>query len=359
MLSSIRPNWFAAAMGTGIVANAAVLLPFHSALLTAIAIVFWIAAAALLTVLVVLGIGQLLKHPRIAVSHHRELAMAPFYGAVSMALLTVGSGTLLAGKHLIGSDAAVSVDAVLWTLGTLSGLLCAVAIPYLLFTRHRPKLSDAYGSWLMPIVPPMVSASCGAALIPHLAAGQARMDMLFGCYAMFGLSLTMAMIVIVIVWARLALHGVGEARMVPTVWIVLGPLGQSVTAVCLLAHYSTAAVGAATVVALHDFALVYGLATWGFALAWLLIALALTVRTAREQLPFAPTWWSFTFPLGTVVTATAELNIISGADAFKYIAAALFAGLLCAWVTVASRTVMSVGHRAHANSAASPAASLG
>jgi C4-dicarboxylate transporter/malic acid transport protein len=359
MLSSIRPNWFAAAMGTGIVANAAVLLPFHSPLLTAIAIAFWIAAAALLIVLVALGAGQLLKHPRIAVSHHRELGMAPFYGAVSMALLTVGSGALLAGKHLIGVDAAVWVDAVLWTLGTLSGLVCAIAIPYLLFTRFRPKLSDAYGSWLMPIVPPMVSASCGAALIPHLAAGQARLDMLFGCYAMFGLSLTMAMIVIVIVFARLALHGVGEARMVPTVWIVLGPLGQSVTAVCLLAHYSTAAVNAQTTIALHDFALVYGLATWGFALAWLLIAVAITIRTASDHLPFAPTWWSFTFPLGTVVTATAELTIISGADAFKYIAAGLYVGLICAWVTVAARTAMAVGHGGHVRSAAPAAANLG
>ena len=75
----------------------------------------------------------------------------------------------------------------------------------------------------MPVVPPMVSAAAGAGLIAHLNTGQARLDLLFGCYAMFGISLVMALIVIALLWARLALHGVGEARMVPTLWIVLGP----------------------------------------------------------------------------------------------------------------------------------------
>ncbi len=156
MLSSLRPNWFASVMGTGIVANAAMLLPFTSGLQTGIAVVFWCLAAALLAVLVVIGVGHFSLHAEIARSHHHTLAVAPFYGAVSMALLTVGSGALLAGGHVIGAHAAVVVDSVLWALGTAFGIVCAVGIPYLLFTEHRPKLADAYGSWLMPVVPPMV-----------------------------------------------------------------------------------------------------------------------------------------------------------------------------------------------------------
>ena len=40
--------------------------------------------------------------------------------------------------------------------------------------------SAAFGGWLMPVVPPMVSASTGALLVPHAAAGQPRLTLLLG-----------------------------------------------------------------------------------------------------------------------------------------------------------------------------------
>jgi C4-dicarboxylate transporter/malic acid transport protein len=345
MFKSIKPNSFAAVMGTGIVANAAALLPFRSPLLTAISVAFWLLAASLLIVLATGALGQLALHRKLALSHHHNLAMAPFYGAVSMAFLTVGSGTLLAGSRIIGESSAVWIDATLWTIGAVSGLVCAVAIPYLLFVEHRPRLTDAYGSWLMPLVPPMVAASAGAGLVPHLASGQPRLDLLFACYAMFGLTLVMALIVITILWARLALHGVGESRLVPTIWIILGPFGQSITAVCLLAHAAPYAVPAATATALKDFALVYGVAMWGFAIAWLAISLMITAHTVRNHLPFAATWWSFTFPLGTLVTGTAELAVTSDIHALRLIAVPLFIGLISAWMLVAGRTALTLAPR--------------
>ena len=93
--------------------------------------------------------------------------MAHFYGAPPMALLTVGAGTLLLGKDVLGLRAAVDVDWVLWFAGTVLGLAVAAAIPYLQFTRHAGVgPASAFGGWLMPIVPPMVSASTGALLVP-------------------------------------------------------------------------------------------------------------------------------------------------------------------------------------------------
>jgi tellurite resistance protein TehA-like permease len=62
------------------------------------------------------------------------------------------------------------------------------------------------------------------------------------------------------------------------------------------------------------------------------------VRTARRGLPFSLTWWSFTFPVGTVVTGTSALAITTGTDLFRVAAAVFFIGLLAAWITVAART---------------------
>ncbi len=102
--------------------------------------------------------------------------------------------------------------------------------------------------------------------------------------------------VITLIWNRLAQHKIGTAAMVPTLWIVLGPVGQSITAVNLLATNASTAVDASTTHALLIVALVYGFAMLGFALLWTVIALAITIRTAREHLPFSLTWWSFTSP---------------------------------------------------------------
>jgi tellurite resistance protein TehA-like permease len=54
---------------------------------------------------------------------------------------------------------------------------------------------------------------------------------------------------------------------------------------------------------------------------------------------WARTWWSFTFPVGTVVTGTIWLAARSHADALRGAAVVLFALLLAAWLVVAVRTV--------------------
>jgi tellurite resistance protein TehA-like permease len=76
----------------------------------------------------------------------------------------------------------------------------------------------------------MVSAATGTLLIPHLPAGQPRLTMELACYAMFGLTLIASLVVVTLIWGRLVQHKVGAAAAVPTLWIVLGPLGQSITA---------------------------------------------------------------------------------------------------------------------------------
>ena len=50
--------------------------------------------------------------------------------------------------------------------------MTAAWIPYLMFTRHEIGPDAAFGGWLMPIVPPMVSAANGALLIPYAGSGR-------------------------------------------------------------------------------------------------------------------------------------------------------------------------------------------
>lgn len=338
VLGNIGPNWFASVMGTGIVATAGAAPPVHVAGLRTFALVVWVIAAALLVALIAVVGGHWLRHPTVARTHARNPQMAHFYGAAPMALMTVGAGAVLVGSDLLGERIAVDLDWVLWTAGTLGGLFTAVSIPFLMFTQHDVEPDAAFGGWLMPVVPPMVTAATGALLLPHMAAGTGRTTMLYGCYAMFGLSLLASLNIIAMIWSRLTLYGTSGSARVPTLWIVLGPLGQSITAAGLLGANAALGVDPELAEDLNAFAILYGVPVWGFAVLWIALATALTVRTLRRGMPFALTWWSLTFPVGTFVTGTSQLARHTHLPSFSVAAAIAYAGLLFTWLLVTVRT---------------------
>lgn len=339
----LGPNWFAAVMGTGIVANAAATLPLQFPGLRGAATALWAVAALMLVVLSVAWVLHWLRYPENARGHKSQPVMAHFYGAPPMAMMTVGAGALLLGRDVIGLPAALAVDWVLWSIGTVLGLLTAVAIPYRMFIGQRIEADAAFGGWLMPVVPPMVSAAMGALLIPHTPAGQLRLTLIVACLAMFGLSLIAALVTTTMIWSRLVHHNTPQAGMVPTLWIVLGPLGQSVTAAGLLANDGPAALPDLYAKGLMVFSVIFGVVIWGFAMLWLALAVAVTLRTARAgELHFTMTWWGFTFPLGTCVTGSAVLYTHTGAYLFAGVAVALYALLVAAWAVVATRTARGV-----------------
>ena len=255
-----------------------------------------------------------------------------------MALITVGTGAIGVGQDVLGTHLAIGLGAVLWTAGTLLGLWTAIAVPYKAITCHEVADDNATDGWLMPVVPPMVSATTGAALVPHLPAGEARETLLIVCYAFFGLAAIAGLLVLNQLWHRLVRHGALEPTTLPTVWIVLGFLGQSTTAV----HHLGAL--APSVVpdyghALSMLAICYGVPVWGFTVLWTVLALALTVRQVRAGMPVAPTWWSFTFPVGTVATGNSALAATTGLTLFEVGAGVATIGLLAGWLAAAYGTV--------------------
>ncbi|HWJ84186.1 MAG TPA: hypothetical protein VNR62_02085 [Cellulomonas sp.] len=70
-------------------------------------------------------------------------------------------------------------------------------------------------------------------------------------------------------------------------------------------------------------------------MAWLGVAMAVTWRVRP---PFGLPWWSFTFPVGTVVTGTSALAAATGAALFSWAAVALYLALVGAWAVVGTAT---------------------
>ena len=107
----------------------------------------------------------------------------------------------------------------------------------------------------------MASAAIGVLMIPMLDNLTLLQLMLYGCYAMFGCSLFAAMIITTLIWSRLTYSGSFSGARVPTLWIVLGPLGQSITAA--LGNVSLMILEPSLGNSFNNMALLCGLPVWG------------------------------------------------------------------------------------------------
>ncbi|MFD4717896.1 TDT family transporter [Streptomyces sp. NPDC058423] len=338
-LRRLGPNWYASVMGTSAVAIAGASLPMVPPGPREVLESVWVLSALALAALLVARAAHWIRHRDRARADLLDPAVAPFQGCAAMALLAVGIGSLAVGGGVIGEQAAVVTATVLFAAGTVMGLTAAVGVPYLLVTRGRVRVRDASPVWLLPVVAPMVAATLGALLVGRVPAGPWRRAALLGCYGLFALSLAAVLVILPLVAVRLLRYGPPPLALTPALFLVLGPLGQSTTAVHKLADAAPSAVGAADAAALGSFATGYGTVALGLALLWLVPAAALVVRAARRGMPFAMTWWAFTFPVGTCVTGAAALSARTGVAAPAWAAAGLYTFLVVAWALAAALTL--------------------
>ncbi|MBZ6133176.1 TDT family transporter [Streptomyces olivaceus] len=334
----LGPNWYACVMGTAIVGTAGAGLPWRVPGLRTACTAVWALSLLLLAALLAARTLHWRHHRDQARAHLLDPAAAPFYGCLSMALLAVGGGAPAVGRDWIGTPAAVALDAVLFTAGTAVGLAAAVAVPYLMAVRHRVTAEEASPVWLLPLVAPMVSAAVGPPLVGHLPPGQMRGTLLLACVAMFGVSLLATLVTLPVIFGRLLTGGPLPLALTPSLFLVLGPLGQSTTAAGNFAVAAPDAVPGPYAGAFPVFAVLYGVPVMGFALMWLCLALAHVVRARRAGMGFSMTWWSFTFPVGTCVTGAEALARETGLVVYGWLAVALYAVLVAAWGVAATRT---------------------
>ncbi|MDQ0388764.1 C4-dicarboxylate transporter/malic acid transport protein [Streptomyces sp. DSM 42143] len=334
----LGPNWYACVMGTAIVGTAGAALPRHVPGLRTACTTVWALSLVLLAALLVARSLHWVHHRDQARAHLLDPAAAPFYGCLSMALLAVGGGAVTVGRDWIGTSAAVALDTVLFTTGTAVGLAAAVAVPYLMAVRHRIEPGQASPVWLLPLVAPMVSAAVGPLLVPHLPPGQPRETLLLACVAMFGVSLLATLVTLPVIFGRLLTGGPLPLALTPSLFLVLGPLGQSTTAVGKFADVAPGVVPGPYAEGFGVLAVLYGVPVMGFALMWLCLAVAHVVRARREGMGFSMTWWSFTFPVGTCVTGAEALARHTGLAVYDALTVVLYAVLVAAWSVAAVHT---------------------
>lgn len=342
VIRQFTPNWFAATMGTGVLALALAQLPVAIPGLHAVAEGLWLFNILLFTLFTFAYAARwiLFFDEARRIFGHSTVSM--FFGTIPMGLATIINGFLLFGLPRWG-DGVIHLAEVLWWLDVAMSLACGVLIPYMMFTRQEHSIDQMTAVWLLPVVAAEVAAASGGLLAPHLADAHAQLVVLTTSYVLWAFSLPVAFSILTILLLRMALHKLPHENMAASSWLALGPIGTGALGMLLLGADAPAIFAANGLPGIGEIAaglgLVAGITLWGFGLWWMLMALLITARYLRDGIPFNLGWWGFTFPLGVYSLATLKLASTLHLGFFSVVGCVLVTLLAVMWLIVGKRTV--------------------
>ncbi|VVO95910.1 hypothetical protein PS732_02605 [Pseudomonas fluorescens] len=342
VIRQFTPNWFAATMGTGVLALALANLPVAIPGLHAVAEGLWLFNILLFTLFTVAYAARwiLFFDEARRIFGHSTVSM--FFGTIPMGLATIINGFLLFGLPRWG-EGVIQLAEVLWWIDVAISLACGVLIPYMMFTRQEHSIDQMTAVWLLPVVAAEVAAASGGLLAPHLTDAHSQLVVLTTSYVLWAFSLPVAFSILTILLLRMALHKLPHENMAASSWLALGPIGTGALGMLLMGAEAPAIFAANGMPGVGEIAsglgLVAGITLWGFGLWWMLMALLITVRYLRDGIPFNLGWWGFTFPLGVYSLATLKLASTLNLGFFSVVGCMLVALLAVMWLIVGKRTV--------------------
>jgi C4-dicarboxylate transporter/malic acid transport protein len=342
VVRQFTPNWFAATMGTGILALALAQFPAHVPGLRTVGEGLWLFNICLFAVFSLLYAARWVFFFDGARRIFGHSVVSMFFGCIPMGLATIINGFLVFGVARWG-HVAVDIARALWWLDAGLALLCGVAVPFMMFTRQSHGLEQMTAVWLLPVVAAEVAAASGGLLAPHLADAHQQLTVLIASYALWACSVPLAMSILVILVLRMAIHKLPPAGMAATSWLALGPIGTGALGLLVLGGAAPAVFAANGLgdygAAARGVGLIGGVLMWGYGLWWMATAALITLRYLRQGLPFNIGWWGYTFPLGVYAVATLKLSTILPISAFAVFGGALVVALAALWLIVGARTV--------------------
>ena len=339
VIRQFTPNWFAATMGTGVLALA---LPMAHSGLAPLGEALWLFNIGLFVLFSLLYAARWLLFFDEARRVFGPSTVSMFFGTIPMGLATIINGFLLFGVARWGQALVPFVEA-LWWLDVAMALACGVSTPFMMFTRQEHSIDQMTAVWLLPVVAAEVAAVSGGQLAAHFPDVHDQFVVMITSYVLWAFSVPVAFGILTILMLRMALHKLPHENMAASSWLALGPISTAALGMLLLggeAQEIFAANGLTTIGQVAaGIGLIAGITLWGFGLWWLLLAVLITLRYLRDGIPFNLGWWGFTFPLGVFALTTLKLGAVLKLGFFNVTGATLVVVLAVLWLIVMSKTV--------------------
>jgi tellurite resistance protein TehA-like permease len=188
VIRQFTPNWFAATMGTGVLALALAQLPSTCRVCApcrrAVAVQHWLVRAVQCLVCGALG----------AVFRRGPADFRPLHGIDVLRHHSHGPGDhhqRFSGVRPAALGRCDALAEVLWWLDVAMSLACGVLIPYMMFTRQEHSIDQMTAVWLLPVVAAEVAAASGG-LLAALVDAHSQLVVLVTSYVLWAFSLPVA-----------------------------------------------------------------------------------------------------------------------------------------------------------------------
>lgn len=261
-------------------------------------------AGALYAAMAALYAAKAAAHPKAVAAEYAHPVRGNFFAAISISLMILAGGLLPHART--GAD-------MLWLAGAgLQIALSAILVGRWL-TREQ-QIAHSNPAWFIPIVGNVLAPIAGVPL------GHGELS-----WFMFGVGIVFWLVLFPIVLNRILFHGMMPAKLTPTLFILLAP-----PSVGFLAHVQlnggTLDGGARLLIA-----------------PALFLALILALRAARFlKLPFAVSWWAFTFPSAALALAGLRYAQLAPSPVTQTLAGVLLLAASAIIAAVFGRTLVAL-----------------
>ncbi len=340
IIEDFSPAWFAAVMGTAVVPLAVSFLT--PSIARPIAAVFMVLSLLMFFAALVPWTLRIFWFPS-AVNHDLSHPVAgSFFPTMPIAVVILALNFLKYPDLFTSVATARELAWWMWLVGSIGIYVTGFIVLPRVFHHESVELTHASYGWFIPPVSKLLIPVAGfelAAIFPG------RFELAFGFSMLsFGVGFFLFLFVGSLVYQRYVLETLPPSRLAATSFIAIAPTAIIAVILFKLMHLFETnpafGIDPEIVVAMSTLGII---ASWGFAAWAFLMALVIVTSYAlRADLPYALSWWAFTFPSGALAVATGVAWKVTGFTSIHWFYWFTVVFLLTVGTVVAARTVRGI-----------------
>jgi len=343
IVETFSPAWFAAVMGTAVVPLAIAFT--GQPWVRPVAGVFTLLAMALFLAAIGPWTARWFRFPRAVQRDLEHPVAASFLPTMPIALHVIALDLLKYPDLLFPPAVSLNLALWLWAAGTLGIYVLGWVVLLRVYRHAQIEVKHANFGWFIPPVSKLLIPVAGLELAGHfpgafdLVAGLSLASLGVGCFLFVFVGSA--------VYHRYKFAPLPPGRLAATFFIGMAPTAIIAVVLAklahLVAHHGLLGLDPAWFGPLVRLLVVIN---WGFAAWWFAMGLILMVHYLRAgDLPFAMSWWAFTFPSGALAVASGLAWQQSGWAWVGGVYWAVVLWLLFIWTVVAAHTTAGVVSR--------------
>jgi len=335
-----NPAWFASVMGTAVIPLA--LSFIESSWVQPLSMALMILSVILFLLFLLPWTVRFFLYPAAVKKDLNHPIAANFFPTMPICLILFSLNLMKFPTMFFSQEISLTLAYYLWLAGSFGIYLMGFIILTHIFKHEEIKLPHANFGWYIPPVSKLLIPIAGFELAEKLA-DKAEFAITISMIS-FGVGCFLFLFVGAAVYHRYIYHELPMSRFAATFFIGIAP--TAIISVILFKmihlfqHQSYLGIDSAAFI---SFAKIGILMTWGFAAWWFIMALIITIYYLKVlELPYALSWWAFTFPSGALCVSTGvawKASNFGMIQSFYYFTVTF---LLLVWVVVLLRTAKGV-----------------